>query len=71
MHVKDCLRIKFTQQNQSCFQTSICQLKKSTAVFASHNSDFYLIAEFYMDKKKKEEKTLWPLFMDGVQLPQG
>ena len=20
---------------------------------------------------KKENKTLWPLFMDGVQLPQG
>ena len=22
-------------------------------------------------KKKKKKKTLWPLFMDGVQLPQG
>ena len=21
--------------------------------------------------KKKKKKTLWPLFMDGVQLPQG
>ena len=21
--------------------------------------------------KKKQNKTLWPLFMDGVQLPQG
>ena len=21
--------------------------------------------------KKKNNKTLWPLFMDGVQLPQG
>ena len=24
-----------------------------------------------IDKKKKKKKTLWPLFMDGVQLPQG
>ena len=22
-------------------------------------------------KKKKKKQTLWPLFMDGVQLPQG
>ena len=22
-------------------------------------------------QKKKKKKTLWPLFMDGVQLPQG
>ena len=22
-------------------------------------------------KKKKKKKTLWPLFLDGVQLPQG
>ena len=28
-----------------------------------------LIKTFF--KKKKTLKTLWPLFMDGVQLPQG
>ena len=25
----------------------------------------------FFKKKKKKKKTLWPLFMDGVQLPQG
>ena len=24
-----------------------------------------------LKKKKKKSKTLWPFFMDGVQLPQG
>ena len=24
-----------------------------------------------IEKKRKKEKTLWPLFMDGIQLPQG
>ena len=25
----------------------------------------------FCSRKKKKKKTLWPLFMDGVQLPQG
>ena len=27
--------------------------------------------KFKKEKKKKKSKTLWPFFMDGVQLPQG
>ena len=26
---------------------------------------------FFIKKKLKKKQTLWPLFMDGVQLPQG
>ena len=33
--------------------------------------DFQCTLGFVRNKKKKQKKTLWPLFMDGVQLPQG
>ena len=28
-------------------------------------------ASYNLKKKTKKKQTLWPLFMDGVQLPQG
>ena len=44
----------------------------------SRSSDFFVLkisfgnlVIFLFIKKKKKKKTLWPLFMDGVQLPQG
>ena len=41
-------------------------------IFLSISSILYNKRFFFrMYKKKKKKKTLWPLFMDGVQLPQG
>ena len=33
--------------------------------------DFKILVKSRGGGKKKKKKTLWPLFMDGVQLPQG
>ena len=40
----------------------------------NHQDIIYLdivYARKKIDIKKKKKKTLWPLFIDGVQLPQG
>ena len=38
----------------------------------SHHDDWRLLkAQSDTNCSKKKQKTLWPLFMDGVQLPQG
>ena len=37
-------------------------------MFRADHKDIRIMSKI---KKKKKKKTLWPLFMDGVQLPQG
>ena len=32
---------------------------------------WYLQSMYHKCNSKKQKETLWPLFMDGVQLPQG
>ena len=34
-------------------------------------ANFKCIVTWLYVGKKKKKKSLWPLFMDGVQLPQG
>ena len=41
----------------------------SLRILYKFRNNFY--KEHIQKAKKKKKKTLWPLFMDGVQLPQG
>ena len=49
-------------------QFKICY--KSSSVMLYSLDYLYVLVYCYIYKKNKN-KTLWPLFMDGVQLPQG
>ena len=39
--------------------------------FTTANIHEFFTMSFFHLKLKKKKKTLWPLFMDEVQLPQG
>ena len=43
-----------------------------TSMLHKHQTVFYLRCHTLIKlKKTKKKQTLWPLFMDGVQAPQG
>ena len=49
------------------------EAKYLTSVFMSVDSPqtYHGQSRISVFRKNKKKKTLWPLFMDGVQLPQG
>ena len=44
---------------------------ENTCTVSGNEMSTGLFQDFMDEYKLKKNKTLWPLFMDGVQVPQG
>ena len=66
LHLKDGCKTFLPQQLKS-----LALVLLGCAFFFCDHIGFFLKKKTLKKKKNFKEKTLWPLFMDGVQLPKG